>query len=67
MSNNTPNIDYVDLPIRSENPGIQSLQVVVRDLRDKLPGDLKHQSPIVLGKTPKIYIIVGGFLLIYSI
>lgn len=62
MSHNTPSNDYVDLPIRSENPGIQKLQVVIQELRVRLPGDLRKRDPIVLGETPRMYIIARGCL-----
>jgi hypothetical protein len=53
--------DYLDVPIRPENRGIWKLRAVVRELRLKSPGNLEQETPIVLGETPRIYVIVGDF------
>jgi hypothetical protein len=57
----SPGTDYLlDVPIQSENPGIRKLRAVVRELRVRLPGDLAKQTPIVLGETSRIHIMLDN-------
>lgn len=51
MPDDTPDIDYLNFEIRSENPGIRNLQALVQKLPPRPPSSLGHPTIIVLGET----------------